>query len=344
MEAATSALLAVATKDWLKGTVYFFRRRAGSAAGVPRGVCVAGDTVTGGACAVPIAPPVTTAAAALAASTDCLPSLPCQLEGGGSCAAAYPDAHAVLAGWHWTAILLSAAYHTMVSSQRLVTNFLAVDYAVAAGIEGAILEVGVAKGGSAAVMGLTAAALGDPRQLHLYDTFSGLPPPTVEDGEKAVGWAGKLAFPLDGVKEFMASTGLPADMIAYHVGDVVQTPSGDVPCSIAVLRIDTDFYASSVWLLDNFYPRVPPGSIVLLDDYVTWLGQRVAVDEFLARPENAGIVLHIGDSGAAFCKPGGQRPCPLVALEGEWEPFSGGMSRVEEMAVAHKAAAPAAAS
>ena len=55
-------------------------------------------------------------------------------------------------------------------------------YVVGAGVDGAFLECGVWKGGSMFVVADTLLSLGvRDRDLYLFDTFSGMPPPTDED-------------------------------------------------------------------------------------------------------------------------------------------------------------------
>ena len=54
------------------------------------------------------------------------------------------------------------------------------------------------------------------------------------------------------------------------------------PGVISVLRLDTDWYASTRHELIHLYPLLSPGGVLILDDYGTWQGSREATDEFLA--------------------------------------------------------------
>ena len=54
------------------------------------------------------------------------------------------------------------------------------------------------------------------------------------------------------------------------------------PSPIAVLRLDGDWYDSTRVCLENLYPQVAPGGIVIIDDYYNWDGCARAVNEFLA--------------------------------------------------------------
>ena len=66
---------------------------------------------------------------------------------------------------------------TMCSNARLRGLYRAVKYIVAHNIPGDIVECGAARGGSAALMGLTLKHIGaSERTLRVFDTFKGLPP------------------------------------------------------------------------------------------------------------------------------------------------------------------------
>lgn len=49
---------------------------------------------------------------------------------------------------------------------------------------------------------------------------------------------------------------------------------------ISLLNLDTDIYEPSVTILDNFYPRIVKGGILILDDYGTFPGETKAVDDY----------------------------------------------------------------
>ena len=52
---------------------------------------------------------------------------------------------------------------------------------------------------------------------------------------------------------------------------------------VAVLRLDGDWYKSTMQCLDTFWDRVMPGGLVLIDDYYAWEGCTKAVHAFLAK-------------------------------------------------------------
>ena len=83
---------------------------------------------------------------------------------------------------------------------------------------------------------------------------------------------------LEDVREGMAETGYPADRIHYHVGPVEETLPDRAPEQIALLRLDTDWYESTRHELEHLYVRLPPGGVLILDDYC-WAPARA---QFLA--------------------------------------------------------------
>ena len=132
------------------------------------------------------------------------------------------------------------------------------------------------------------------RELHLFDTFEGMPPPSDADvrfkdgltaeeimrtsNNDAAIWA---IAGLDDVKQGMAETGYPATKIFYHVGRVEETIPEEAPEQIALLRLDTDWYESTRHELDHLYDRLSPGGILIIDDYRYWEGSYRATHEWL---------------------------------------------------------------
>ena len=51
---------------------------------------------------------------------------------------------------------------------------------------------------------------------------------------------------------------------------------------IALLNLDTDIYEPSVAVLEQFWPRIVRGGVLILDDYGTFPGETQAVDEYFA--------------------------------------------------------------
>jgi hypothetical protein len=130
------------------------------------------------------------------------------------------------------------------------------------------------------------------RDLYLFDTYEGMTEPTAND----VDYAGKQAAdilrqdpdytcsnaPLEQVKELLYATGYPKEKIHFAKGKVEETIPGSAPESICLLRLDTDWYASTKHELEQLYPRLSEAGVIIIDDYGHWRGSRQACDEYFA--------------------------------------------------------------
>jgi hypothetical protein len=172
-------------------------------------------------------------------------------------------------------------------------------------IPGDVVECGTARGGSAALMGLTLKGLGADRQLWVFDTFQGLPPPTEADPDYRIAQlcAGGCLGELAEVTELFRSCGILShtQLVQGLFQDTV--PTADVQ-TIAVLHLDGDWYESIKVCLDHLYDRVQPGGVIQIDDYGHWEGARKAVDEFVAARSLPVRLRYLDYTGRQFVKPG----------------------------------------
>ena len=79
----------------------------------------------------------------------------------------------------------------------------------------------------------------------------------------------------------MLALGYPAERIHFVKGLVENTIPQQSPETIALLRLDTDFYRSTKHELVHLYPRLQHGGILIIDDYGALEGARLATDEYL---------------------------------------------------------------
>jgi O-methyltransferase len=204
---------------------------------------------------------------------------------------------------------------TMTSYERLFALVVAVRYMVDRAIPGDVVECGVWRGGSMQAVARTLMSLdAADRDLHLFDTFEGMPPPTEEDRRLEGPPAEELMHggrrshlvravaDLEDVRAGMERTGYPAERVHYHPGRVEDTIPRRAPQQIGLLRLDTDWYESTKHELDHLYDRVTPGGVVIIDDYDYWEGARKAVDEFVA-DTGARLLLVPIDTGRIAVKP-----------------------------------------
>jgi O-methyltransferase len=96
---------------------------------------------------------------------------------------------------------------------------------------------------------------------------------------------------IEDVKQNMLSTGYPTEQLHFIKGDVQETIPATVPDRIALLRLDTDWYASTLHELQHLYPLLVPGGVLIIDDYGHFDGARQAVDEYFAE-QGTPILLH----------------------------------------------------
>jgi O-methyltransferase len=206
---------------------------------------------------------------------------------------------------------------TMTSSERVSALCHAVRYVARSKVPGDIVECGVWRGGSMMAAAMTLLIEQDlSRTLYLFDTFEGMPPPTETDREVVSGRlassrlekADKSALiwaraPLEEVQNNMALTNYPADRTRFIVGKIEDTIPTESPDKIAILRLDTDWYASTRHELIHLYPKLAVGGVLIIDDYGSWEGVRRAVDEYI-NDNRLRILLHrIDNSGRIAVKP-----------------------------------------
>jgi O-methyltransferase len=176
---------------------------------------------------------------------------------------------------------------TMVDEQAYVASlFLVASHTLR---EGAILECGTWRGGMAA--GLMTVG-GPTREYHFFDSFQGLPEPGEEDGEEARRWKQNVNGPRyfnnctasqSEFEKVLATVRPRCSNVHVHPGFFKEAfQSVDLP-KIAVLRLDADWFASTLLCLQKFWSALLPGGLVLIDDYYDWVGCRRAVHDHLSR-------------------------------------------------------------
>ena len=182
---------------------------------------------------------------------------------------------------------------TMTRPTKIAALVDAVRYVSRAKIPGAIVECGVWRGGSMMAAARLLMELGDIRDIYLFDTFAGMTPPTVADVDER-GVPAEHEFrasqrdghnvwcyaSLEDVQRNLYSTGYPRERIHFVKGDVLATlPHPDIH-DLAILRLDTDWYESTMHELKELYPKLSAGGVLIIDDYGYWKGCRQAVDEY----------------------------------------------------------------
>lgn len=208
---------------------------------------------------------------------------------------------------------------TMTSVERMYALHSAVTYLISNRIAGDFVECGVWRGGSAMLMALTALSLSDAdRSIWLYDTFSGMTVPDEHDmsamsGESAADIMAANArdennpfwgiAPRAVVEANMASTSWSKHRLHLVEGDVLDTLPGNMPEKIALLRLDTDWYQSTLHELQTLYPRLCSGGVLIIDDFGYWTGARRAVEEYFSQFAHRPFFSRIDFTGRLVVKP-----------------------------------------
>lgn len=235
------------------------------------------------------------------------------------------------------ALCAAVGPYTMTGPERIVALADAVRYVTQNDVPGCVVECGVWRGGSMMVVAKTLLAAGAAdRELYLFDTFEGMPPPTPADrdahgtlaaevlartrrtadhaprSDDFSKWALSpanatfnmwcIADEAD-VTANLRATGYPMDRVHLVRGRVEETIPARAPDTICLLRLDTDWYESTRHELEHLYDRLVPGGVLMIDDYGHWQGARQAVDEFLARVRPVPLLHRIDFTGRCAIKP-----------------------------------------
>ena len=192
---------------------------------------------------------------------------------------------------HGSVLFSKYRQNTMISYRGYLGNILAARKARA--VDGCVVECGVWRGGMIAGI---AELLGAARTYYLLDSFEGLPPATEVDGQTAIAWqkntSGETYYdncsaePEFAINAMKRSGAKAVNIVKGFFADTIKTVELDEP--VALLRLDGDWYESTMVCLENFFPKVAPGGIVIIDDYGVWDGCTKAVHDYLSahkRPE-----------------------------------------------------------
>ncbi len=176
--------------------------------------------------------------------------------------------------------------YTMIPPGTFAANLELAERAM--NLDGCVVECGVWRGGMSAAI---ASVLGGEREYFLFDSFKGLPKAKEIDGIAALKWQqntddpnyydnctaepeyAEQAMHLAGVRHFRLVQGWFENTI----------PGYTFPSPIALLRLDADWYDSTMICLDHLFPQVAPSGIIILDDYYTWDGCSRALHDYLSR-------------------------------------------------------------
>jgi hypothetical protein len=214
------------------------------------------------------------------------------------------DCRDSISGAEFARLYRTVRPYTMSGNARLRGLYDAVHHALSHDIPGDVVECGAARGGSAALMGLTLRARDSRRRLWLLDTFEGLPAPTQNDPDFEIAklYTGMCRGTLDEVSALFHRLDI-ADRTVFVKGLFQDTLPSAAVGPIAVLHLDGDWYESVKVCLDRLYDQVSSGGVIQIDDYGHWKGARAAVDEFMRRRKLTIPLSRLDYTGRQLIKP-----------------------------------------
>lgn len=180
---------------------------------------------------------------------------------------------------------------TLMSARNRTSLYRRAKWILDRGIPGDFIEIGVHRGGSAAILAQLLKDHPD-RTLHLFDRWGDLPEPTANDGYRQDEYARanipeKLAeleggVPLKATKAIIEE-GVGFDRVVYYEGWYEETFPTYAGGKLAFASLDCDYYESVKLALTFLRVNASPGICIVNDDYDAWPGAKTATDEFLGR-------------------------------------------------------------
>ena len=154
--------------------------------------------------------------------------------------------------------------------------------------EGDVAEIGVYKGGTAMLLSNT--FKGTSKKIHLFDTFTGMPPADPQKDLHKEGDFNDTSF--NGVKAYLSDY----SNVMLHPGLFPNTAASIKESYFSMVHIDVDIYKSVMDCIKFFYPRLAKGGIMIFDDYgyISCPGAKLAVDEFFVNKKEKPCYLPTG--------------------------------------------------
>ena len=147
---------------------------------------------------------------------------------------------------------------------------------------------------------------GGPPEVLAIRQLQGLPAAKEIDGAAAIRWQGdkgsatyydnckaEIGFAQTAMKKSGASFELVKGWFAKTL------PKFVAPKPIALLRLDGDWYESTMVCLTDLYPKVATSGVIIIDDYFTWEGCSKAVHDYLSSIKSASRI-HSSPGGVCY--------------------------------------------
>ena len=156
-------------------------------------------------------------------------------------------------------------------------------------VPGDVVETGIWRGGA---LMLAAAIFKEQgvkdRKIWGYDSFEGLPPVNSEafpadTARYDFSQYKALSVSQDLVRQLFENWNVPMDDVNLVKGWFKDTLKNPEVQQIAALRLDGDYYESTIQALEALEPRVSDNGIIVIDDYEAFPGCKQAVTEYRAK-------------------------------------------------------------
>ncbi len=169
--------------------------------------------------------------------------------------------------------------YTILGFEPLYQNYEFLKKLEKKGLSGAVVECGCWKGGSSAFMAKVSG-----RETFAFDSFEGMPEKKEFDhkefGKRDLA-QGDLAVSEKYIKEIRSKLGVEKNLyIVKGWFDATLPKTKKEIGKIAFLRVDGDFYDSTMTVLEELYDQVIPGGYIIFDDYNDFVGCRKAIADF----------------------------------------------------------------
>ncbi|HSW76616.1 MAG TPA: TylF/MycF family methyltransferase [Candidatus Saccharimonadales bacterium] len=198
--------------------------------------------------------------------------------------------------------------HTMIGLHRLNNLQFCVEEVLANNIPGDLIETGVWRGGASIFMrAILKAYKNTEKKVFVADSFEGLPVPNLElyPADASIRYLShipQLAVSLEQVQTNFSRYGLLDDQVVFLKGWFCDTlPKAPVE-KLALMRLDGDYYGSTMDSLINLYPKLSVGGYVIIDDYQVLPPCAQAVHDFRNKFNITDEIYLISDGVGAFWK------------------------------------------
>jgi hypothetical protein len=180
--------------------------------------------------------------------------------------------------------------YTMISKNIYIDNLKLIEFHFKLfNLNQSIIECGVWRGGMIAGI---ADILGPEYCYHIFDSFEGLPDAKEIDGESAIKWQldkesinyhnncsaeqelVERVIKMSLAKKYYFYKGWFENTLPQNKNNIGQ---------ISLLRLDGDWYESTMTCLENLYPLIQYNGIIIVDDYFDWDGCCKAIHDYLSK-------------------------------------------------------------